>query len=37
MRKVPLGIQTASPALLAAVIAWLNAEVESFTPVGSAP
>src|ERR1700677_2158177 len=37
MRKVPLGIQTASPALLAAVIAWLNAEVESLTPVGSAP
>src|ERR1700729_66867 len=26
MRKVPLGIQTASPAALAAVIAWLNAE-----------
>src|SRR5277367_2347447 len=31
------GIQTASEALLAAVIAWLNAEVESLTPVGSAP
>src|SRR5580693_5214787 len=37
LRKVPDGIQTASPALLAAVIAWLNAEVESLTPVGSAP
>src|SRR6202046_1334064 len=36
-RKVPLGIQTASPAEFAAAIAWLNAEVESFTPVGSAP
>src|ERR1700722_6599689 len=36
-RKVPLGIQTASPAEFAAVIAWLNAEVESLTPVGSAP
>ena len=37
MRKVPDGIHTDSPAAFAAEIAWLNAEVESFTPVGSAP
>ena len=34
---MPGGIHTASPAAFAAVIAWLNAVVESFAPVGSAP